>query len=615
MSTPALTTGLAPDDVRRLRATAEFVREQETSLLLSRVLPGLDGPELRAVAERCRFAHAALLVFPADRPALRAGLAACGLPDDAPSRPSVVVRDRLAARHGLDAADLDVRILRPLVEGPCGERRTVEVFALTVPPGSALSALAVHERDHDHEAHLAFDVDRPDPLVLRGLRASLARHGAVADGGGYNPHEDGTVFYFATPTGTKTDYRRMELYASGDHRDLLAEHLTEQPPAEFRDTGTDRGTGTVTDVVPNADADADAGRATHGDATTSRATHGDATTDARAAETLLRQLTGAWTTQALATCVELRLPEALSPDTPLGARRLAREVGARPDALGTLLRYLAMLGVVSEDRDGFRLTASGLLLREDADGSMRPLALMYGGPFYQSFAHLAHAVRTGEPGFEHLYGENHFDHFVHDPALAVTFDRSMAASSRMFDPLPSHPVLTAAAAGPGARTVVDVAGGTGELLGRVLAAHPPLRGILLERAHVVAAARDRLTAAGVGERCDYQAGDFADVPAGGDVYLLSRVLHDWDDARCREILRHLVGAMPSHADLLVVERLLPTDAEPSLATAWDLHMLCNTGGRERRADEYAELFDAVGLELVGHTPLPLDAHVLHVRKR
>ncbi|MEU3693272.1 methyltransferase [Streptomyces narbonensis] len=605
MITPALATALAPDDVRRLRATAEFVREQETSVLLSRVLPGLDGPELRAVADRCRFAHAALLVFPADHPGLRAALAACGLPDDAADQPSVVVRDRLAARHALDPADLDVRILRPAAHGPSGEPRAVEVFALAVPPGSALSALAAHERAHDHEAHLAFDVDQPDPLLLRGLRASLARHGAVADGGGYNPHEDGTVFYFATPMETKTDYRRMELYASGDHRDVLAEHLEEQRSGAFKASGSlaSTGTGTCTCTWRGTGADAGAVAVAVADL------------ESRAAESLLRLLTGAWTTQALATCADLRLPEALSPHAPLSAERLAHEVGARPDALETLLRYLAMVGVVTEDRDGFRLTAAGLLLREDAAGSMRPLALMYGGPFYQSFAHLAHAVRTGEPGFEHLYGENHFGHFAHDPGLAATFDRSMAASSRMFDPLPAHPVLTAAAAAPTPRTVIDVAGGTGELLGRVLAAHPSLRGILLERPHVVAAARERLTATGVGDRCAYQVGDFADVPSAGDVYLLSRVLHDWDDARCRDILRHLARAMPSHAGLLVVERLLPTDATPSLATAWDLHMLCNTGGRERRADEYARLFDTAGLELVGHRPLPLDAHVLHVRKR
>ncbi|MFB7374315.1 methyltransferase [Streptomyces sp. NPDC056222] len=563
--------------MERLSTTAGFVREQDTSVLLSRVLPGLDGPELRALTDRCRFAHAAVLVFPPDEQALRADLAACGLSADAQAQPSVVVRERLAARHRRRPEDLDVRILRPVVRGPAEEPRAVEVFALTVPPGSGLSAIAAEERRLDHEAHLAFDVAQPDPLVLRGLLASLARHGAVADGGGYNPHEDGTVFYFTAPADTKTAYRRVELYAGGDHRDVLAEHL-----------------GRL--LAPAGHARGQAG-------------------EPQSAESLLWLLTGAWSTQALAACARLRLPEAMNRHTGVDSSELARTVGAHPESLATLLRYLAMLGVVSEGPDGFRLTGVGALLDAEVPGSMRSLALMYGGPFYQSFAHLTHTVRSGQPGFEHLYGENHFDHFARDPDLATLFDQSMASSAAMFDPLPSHPVLTAAAAAPGRpRTVVDIAGGTGELLGRILTAHPTLRGVLLERPQVLAAARTYLDATEVGGRCGYRAGDFADVPPGGDVYILSRVLHDWDDDRCRSILRHCVDAMPRHADLLIVERLLPADAVPSLATAWDLHMMCNTGGRERTSDHYARLLEDHGLELVGHTPLALGAHALHARR-
>ncbi|MCT4351869.1 methyltransferase [Streptomyces sp. Je 1-79] len=570
------TTATAGDDAERLSATAGFVREQDTSVLLSRVLPGLDGPELRALTDRCRFAHAAVLVFPPDEHALRTDLASCGLSSDAQAQPSVVVRERLAARHHRDPADLDVWILRPVVRGPADEHRAVEVFALTVPPGSDLSGIAAEERRLDHEAHLAFDVTRPDPLVLRGLLASFARHGAAADGGGYNPHEDGTVFYFTAPADTKTAYRRVELYASGDHRDVLTEHLGRSlaPASHARERG-----------------------------------------GPQPAETLLWLLTGAWTTQALAACARLRLPEAMNRHTGTDSSELARAVGADPQSLATLLRYLAMLGVVAEGPDGFRLTAVGALLEGEAPGSMRSLAMMYGGPFYQSFAHLTHTVRSGQPGFEHLYGENHFDHFVRDPELASLFDQSMVSSAAMFAPLPAHPVLTAAATAPGRpRTVVDIAGGTGELLGRVLTAHPTLRGILLERPQVLAAARTHLAATDAGGRCGYRAGDFADVPAGGDVYILSRVLHDWDDDRCRAILRHCADAMPRHADLLIVERLLPSDATPSLATAWDLHMMCNTGGRERTADHYARLLEEHGLELVGHTPLALGAHALHARR-
>jgi hypothetical protein len=553
------------DDAARLRATADFVREQDATTLLPLLLPELDGLELRALVDRCRFAHAALLVFPPDLPTLQAELAGCGLVADAAPQPSVVVRGRLAARYRCDAARFDVSILRPTVYGRDGSRRMVEVFALPVPPGSEMAELAALERAQQHEAHLAFQVEHPDPLVLHGLRAIFKRRGGVADGGGYNPHEDGTVFYFAAPEDSKSGYRRVELYVRGDHRDVLEAHLGEHH------------------------------------------TH-------RPAETLLRLLTGAWTTQALATFAAMRVPDAMGLQAGIGIAVLADEVGAHRESLARLLRYLAMLGVVAQEGDGFRLTELGALLREDDPHSMRPLALMYGGPFYQSFAGLEHTVRTGEEAFAHLFGSNHFDHFARDPRLADLFDRSMAASAQMFDPIPEHPVLTAAAEADGVRTVVDVAGGNGELLARILLAHPRLRGVLLERRHAVEAARESLNAAGCGDRCAFRAGDFADVPPDGDVYILSRILHDWDDERCREILRHCAAAMPAHADLLIVERLLPTDGSASLATPWDLHMMCNVGGRERRADQFAQLLTDTGLELHSRTPLPLDGHLLHARK-
>ncbi|MFI9828117.1 methyltransferase [Streptomyces sp. NPDC051913] len=552
-------------ETSRLSATVDFVKEHDTTALLPLLLPGLDGPELRGVAEQCRFSHAALLVFPSDERELGAMLADCGLCVEASPRPSVVVRERLAVRHRRSAAELDVGILRPEVIGVDGERRTVEVFALTVPPGSGLEAVAAAERARQHEAHVAFDVVAPDPLVLRGLCASFARYGATPDGGGYNPHENGTVFYFGVPVEAKVTYRRVELYVPGDHRDVLADHL-------------------------------------------------DAYRLRQPAETLLRLLTGAWTTQALATFARLRVADAMDVEHEVQVAELARTVGARAENLAILLRYLVMVGVVAEGRDGFRLTASGALLRAGVPGSMWALALMYGGPFYRSFGELEHTVRTGEVAFEHLFGENHFDHFARDPRLAELFDQSMAAGSAMFDPVPAHPVLTAAAEAPGGATVVDVAGGNGELLGRVLAAHPRLNGLLLERPHAVEAARRRLDEAGLSARCAFLAGDFADVPTGGDVYVLSRVLHDWDDERCVGILRHCARAMPDHADLLVVERVLPRDGSGSLATAWDLHMMCNVGGRERHADHYARLFADAGLSLVGLAPLPLDGSVLHVRK-
>ncbi|WP_439676880.1 hypothetical protein [Embleya sp. MST-111070] len=239
--TPTRTNG--GDDTARLSAAIDIVRHQDTATLLALLLPGLDGPELRALVDRCRFAHAGLLVCPPSVAELRTELAAHGLDADAPRRPSVVVRERLALRHRRDVADLDVGILRPVVWGPDGERRAVEVFVLPVPPGSGLADIAAHEREREHETHLAFEVERPDPLVLRGLCATFARHGALADGGGYNPHEDGTVFYFTAPADSKAGYSRLELYAGGDHRQVLAAHLADFRTRQLTETPLRLSTG------------------------------------------------------------------------------------------------------------------------------------------------------------------------------------------------------------------------------------------------------------------------------------------------------------------------------------------------------------------------------------
>jgi hypothetical protein len=166
-----------------------------------------------------------------------------------------------------------------------------------------------------------------------------------------------------------------------------------------------------------------------------------------------------------------------------------------------------------------------------------------------------------------------------------------------------------------ASTVVDVGGGNGELLVRILRAAPQVHGVLLERPPALEAARSTMTRAGCVDRCEFVAGDFTvAVPPGGDIYVLSRVLHDWDDDRCRVILRRCAEAMPEHAALLIVERLLPEDGSPSLATPWDIHMLCNVGGRERTAGHYARLLAAADLQVTDRFTLPLDVAVLFAAK-
>lgn len=541
---------LAAADLDRLTATMELIRAHDTHSVLAGAVPSLPADQRAAVTRHATLDHAALLIFPETLAGLADELALHGI-EVGTMTPSVVVRERLSSRYSVPIADLSVGILRAPVSDRNGWPCELEIFVMVTPP--ELAHIAEDERRHERENHVALAVRRPDPVLLRGLRTMIS--GVMRpDGGGYNGYENSTVLYFRDARCADPAFRRLELVSAGRFPQLQATHQRESC------AGTE----------------------------------------------LLRLLTGAWATQAIATAAELHLLDHLASVHDLPA--LAAATGTEPQSLARLLRYLASLGVVHLSGDRHGLTDLGELLRSDLAGSMRPLALMYGGPFYRSFAELTESVRSGQESYAKAFGAHHFAHMATDPALAELFHGSMAASNAMFTG------VTKVVDFSGARTVVDVAGGNGELLSRVLHAHPALHGVLLDLPNALAAARPRL--ADLADRVTLVPGDFTRaVPATGDIYLLSRVLHDWDDDQCRTILATCARNMPAHAELLVIERLLPETGDPSsLAIPWDIHMLCNTGGRERTESDYRSLLAETGFELVETHSLPLDAHVMRARR-
>jgi hypothetical protein len=101
----------------------------------------------------------------------------------------------------------------------------------------------------------------------------------------------------------------------------------------------------------------------------------------------------------------------------------------------------------------------------------------------------------------------------------------------------------------------------------------------------------------VAERCELRGGDFfAGVPAGGNAYLLSNILHDWDDEHCLRILRNCRNAMAPGGRVLLVEAVLPEDGGPSPTVKFmDLDMLVVCDGRQRSASAFRDLFARAGL--------------------
>jgi hypothetical protein len=285
------------------------------------------------------------------------------------------------------------------------------------------------------------------------------------------------------------------------------------------------------------------------------------------------------------------------------APELATATGTHPDALHRLLRYLAARGVFQrDDTGGYGLTALGTALRDDHPARLRAGLDMVGiGRADLAFVQLLHSVRTGEPGYARQFGRPFWDDLASDPARTEAFNSYMASDM----PARSEAIVR------GYRWdaldhVVDVGGGDGSLMVALLTAYPRLRGTVVDRPETAQTARRSLERAGLTARGDVVPGSFFDpLPAGADGYVLSLILHDWDDDAARAILCRCAqaagGRGPDRRGAVYVIENIGADGQ-SVHTGMDLRMLVLYGGRERTVDELTVLAASAGLELVAVHP-------------
>jgi hypothetical protein len=91
---------------------------------------------------------------------------------------------------------------------------------------------------------------------------------------------------------------------------------------------------------------------------------------------------------------------------------------------------------------------------------------------------------------------------------------------------------------------------------------------------------------------------FTHVPAGGDAYIMKRIIHDWDDARAAQLLRNCRAAMVSEGRVLVVDAVIDESPSALYGKLLDMEMLVLTPyGKERTEAEFRQLFAEAGLRL------------------
>jgi hypothetical protein len=322
---------------------------------------------------------------------------------------------------------------------------------------------------------------------------------------------------------------------------------------------------------------------------------------------LIQMGTGFWVSRLLFAAADLKLADHLANGAKTG-EEVAAATGMHARTMHRFMRSLANFGILAEDGAGrFGLTTLGEALKSDAPGSARSTILALAGQAqWRAWEQFPFSLETGNTAMEKAWGVPLFDYLAAHPEEASYFSEAMVGIHG-----PEPPAVAAAYDFSGFEKIVDVGGATGNMLVNVLGRHAGPKGVLFDRPHVTTDAPALIAKAGLTDRISIETGDFFEgVPTGGDAYILSHIIHDWNEDQCLTILGHCRKAMKPSGKLLIVEFVLPAGNTPHFGKLADMVMLAIPGGEERTEDEYATLLAKAGFRLNRVVPTASDVSVV-----
>lgn len=315
---------------------------------------------------------------------------------------------------------------------------------------------------------------------------------------------------------------------------------------------------------------------------------------------LFEKLCGMWLSYAIQAAAHYNLATLIG-DSRQTIAALAQATGTQEDWLYRVLRFLASQRIFAEVApETFENTELSTCLRDAVPGSMRAMAMMMGSEHFRLiWSQLEACMRAGTSASELLFGSDIYTYFETHQEEGIWFEAALMNFSNMVSQaLVSHYDFSRV------QRLVDVGGGYGGLLEKILAHYPHVQGVLFEHPSLIEQVEHGYATQAKRVPFELVGGDFfVAVPAGADAYVLSQVLHNWSDERCLTILQQCRQAMHPSGVVLVCEQIVPPETDQGAFTkGLDLLMALQQQGRERSRAEFQRLFEAAGLSLTRIIP-------------
>ncbi|HBN9636387.1 methyltransferase [Pseudomonas aeruginosa] len=322
-----------------------------------------------------------------------------------------------------------------------------------------------------------------------------------------------------------------------------------------------------------------------------------------AARNLIQVVTGEWKSRCVYVATRLGLADLIESGID-SDETLAAAVGSDAERIHRLMRLLVAFEIFQGDtRDGYANTPTSHLLR-DVEGSFRDMVLFYGEEFHAAWTPACEALLSGTPGFELAFGEDFYSYLKRCPDAGRRFLLAMKASNLAFHEIPRLLDFRG-------RSFVDVGGGSGELTKAILQAEPSARGVMLDREGSLGVARDNLSSLLAGERVSLEGGDMLqEVPSNGDIYLLSRIIGDLDEAASLRLLGNCREAMAGDGRVVVIERTISASEPSAMSVLWDVHLFMACAGRHRTTEEVVDLLGRGGFAVERIVDLPMETRMI-----